>query len=245
MKKFLCIILMILLTFALFGCKKSGGNASDNSDTTQSLVEQLGEEQKEVVKKSDVTENGAIELSPGVFLLEVSAYSGIFFEDGSDKDCKNVMSAKIVNYTSEFYQVYNFTVFAGSEAYTFEASTLYPNAQMTVLEKSGKKVSGSLSKVSAKNDMVVQFASRPSVLLDKLKITYADGVINVENISKKKLSNVCVYFKNVDAEDTYLGGITYRASFGEIESGKIVQSPVSKVSSGSTKIVFATCQEVD
>ena len=63
----------------------------------------------------------------------------------------------------------------------------------------------------------------------------------MENISNKDLGTVYVYYKNTK-DNSYLGGITYRAKFENVEKGKKLTTKTSHFTK-SSKIVMVDTEK--
>jgi hypothetical protein len=64
----------------------------------------------------------------------------------------------------------------------------------------------------------------PNAILstDALAVSRQGKALTLTNTSGRKLSNVVVYYKNTMKDGTYLGGITYYISFGDLDPGASV-----------------------
>ena len=177
-------------------------------------------------------------LPAGVTIEELFSYSGAYVEDGSNVPCENICAVRLYNASSTHYQYLRFSLQTSGGAYTFAASTLFAGARMTVLceEKTPLEGNGILATELLTS---VPFVEPPSVHTDTLEITYADGFINVRNLTESPLSRVYVYYKDTDGNG-YLGGITYRVSFGEIPAGETVQTAAANMRRATCRVVFAT-----
>ena len=85
----------------------------------------------------------------------------------------------------------------------------------------------------------VPFETAPSVHLDALSISYADGYINVKNLTDNKISDVFVYYK-LEEDGRFLGGITYRTRFDEIQPGETAQMNAQTIRKDGSVVVFST-----
>ena len=95
---------------------------------------------------------------------------------------------------------------------------------------------------SASIGALAAFTETPSVHLETLSISYTDGFINVENLTDTPLSNVYIYYKNLD-DTGYFGGITYRAAVEELPAGEMQQIPAVHITKDASRVVFTTYEE--
>lgn len=182
--------------------------------------------------------NATLLITDGVYISDIFAYSGPYVEDGSNTSCTNVCAVMLRNDSGQHYQYVKFELETAGGTYTFSATTLFAGAQMTVLCENGAAFT-SAEVLDLRAITVAPFTETPTVHTDTLQISYTDGFINVKNISGGTLSNVYVYYKNTD-ENGYLGGITYRVSFGSLNAGELKQSAASNMHRATGKVVFAT-----
>ena len=234
---FLGWLLAVSVCFA--GCGGSGGQTTSTdgvfADETAGNGAQTG-----LVTDPDgaVPVSDAYQQTEDLYILDVFPYSGGYVEDGSDDPCEDVCAVLLENRSETHYRYLHFTLTTSEDTYTFTATTLFAGARMTVLcEEKTAYSGGDLLAVDFLS--VVPFDEPPTVHTDTLRITYTDGFINVKNLTDAALADVYVYYKDTD-EAGYLGGITYRAAFGEIAPGETVQKSARNMLQETCRVVFAT-----
>ena len=232
-RRLICLLaITISLTAALAACSKPVNRpeeATGGADT-ETVASATRQDAPSAAEKAG--------LPDGVTIETVFPYSGAYVEDGSNAACENVCAILLYNDSPVHYQYLRFSLETAGGVYTFAASTLFAGARMTVLcEEKAPFAEGEV--LSAALLTSVPFQEPPSVHTDTLEITYADGFINVKNRTDAALSNVYVYFKDTDGNG-YLGGSTYRASFGEIPAGGTVQTGAANMRRATCRVVFAT-----
>ena len=232
-KNLICLLcLMLSLLAALSACSKGDGGTADETDETNTgTTAPAGSG-----TLRPASEDGA-GLPDGVTIEEIFSYSGAYVEDGGNAACESICAVRLYNASQVHYQYLRFSLETSGGIYTFAASTLFAGARMTVLCEEKAPFAGN-EVLSAELLSSVPFRETPSVHTDTLEISYSDGFINVKNLTDAALSNVYVYFKDTD-DYGYLGGITYRVSFGEIPPGEIVQSGASNMRRATCRVVFA------
>ena len=101
------------------------------------------------------------------------------------------------------------------ETAQFMVSGLPPLERAWVLEK---------NRMQAKADSQFEFLDcqstfRDDALLttDELDVSYTDDSLTIKNISNDTLKNPCVYYKNINSDGNYLGGITYMVGFDTLK----------------------------
>lgn len=228
---FRVFVIVLIGVFLLAGCENK---TNSNEGATDGSVTNDISAQNDTQAENDP-------LLQDVSVAEVFSYSGPYVEDGANEECKNICAVRIENKSSVHYQYLHFTVKIGGTVYTFKATTLFAGAKMTVLcEDRSEYRDGDIESVEFL--AAAPFAEKPTVHLDTLEITYTDGFINVKNKTDKTLKNVYVYYKNTD-DYGFIGGITYRVSFGNIGPGGLVQMGTANIRSETGKIVFSTYEE--
>ena len=67
-------------------------------------------------------------------------------------------------------------------------------------------------------------------------------MLNIKNISGSDIgSDIFVYYKNIDENSDWYGGITYRTvAGGGLKVGELRQLPASHFKKESSKVVFVT-----
>lgn len=181
---------------------------------------------------------GDLELTQGVYISEVFAYTGAYIEDGSNDPCEGVCAVRLFNSSDIHYQYLSFSLQTADGSYTFNASTVFAGATVTVLCED--RSAFTTDRIIASRILSsVPFAELPSVHLESLKISYTDGFITVKNLTDQTLNDLYVYFKNSD-DSGFIGGITYRAAFGELPAGGILQKNANNIRKDGSTVVFVT-----
>ena len=185
--------------------------------------------------------DGAYSLGEDLYITALYAYSGPYVEDGSDEACEAVAAVCVENRSAQHIQYLRFTVETAGGTYSFAVSTLFSGAVVTALDENKTAFSeGEIRAVSV--GALAAFTETPSVHLETLSISYTDGFINVKNLTDAPLSNVYVYYKNVD-DTGYFGGITYRAFISELDAGALQQTPAAHITKDASRVVFVTYGE--
>ena len=236
-KPFFLFCLILALTLPLTACARNGGAAqTDGTDEPHDAETEVSVSTEPQSLRTG--SEGEMELADGLMIEEVFSYSGAYVEDGGNAVCENICAVRLYNGSPTHYRYLRFALDIDGGRYTFAASTLFSGARMTVLCEEKLPAEGT-EILSSEILSSVPFEEPPTVHTDTLEITYADGFINVKNLTDAALSNVYVYFKDTD-DYGYLGGITYRTSFGEIPPGETVQSGASNMRRATCRVVFAT-----
>ena len=231
-------VVLLALTVGFAGCAGgdhdavTGGVPADET-AADGVQAGTGTETDAAVPASDASVQ-----AEGLHITEVFSYTGAYVEDGSNDPCENICAVRLENRSETHYRYLRFVLTTSEDSYYFTATTLFAGAGMTVLCE-GKKAFAGGDILSVEYLAVTPFDEPPTVHTDTLRITYTDGFINVKNLTDETLSDVYVYYKDTD-EAGYLGGITYRVSFGEIAPGETAQSGAANMRRETGRVVFAT-----
>ena len=118
---------------------------------------------------------------------------------------------------------------------TFDLTNLPAGKTVTVIESTGS-ISYNSGDSYKYEEATYASVDKFPMNENKVKVSTNGSDIIVENISNKDLGTVYVYYKNTK-DNSYLGGITYRAKFENVEKGKLYTASTSHFS-GSSKIVM-------
>ena len=156
-------------------------------------------------------------------IISIGKYSGKFIEDGSDTNKDNVLAIIVKNTSEEVidYGEINMRIRGKNNIIKFELTNLKPGACTLVMESSGNIEFNSDDKyiyLNSKSNMVSELSKMDS----QINITTEDKKITVKNLSEESLDTLYVYYKTISPGNCYLGGITYRAKFENLEVGKSV-----------------------
>ncbi|MCC3869595.1 hypothetical protein [Terrisporobacter mayombei] len=171
-------------------------------------------------------------------IISIGQYSGKFVEDGSDINKDNVLSIIVKNTSKEVidYGEINMKIIGKTDTMKFKITNLKPGVCALVMESSGKIEFNSEDKyiyMSSKHNMISDLSTMES----QVAVTREDKKITVENLSDKNLNTVYVYYKTISPGGCYLGGITYRAKFENVEGGKNISSNTIHFSNKNCEIL--------
>lgn len=182
----------------------SNGNNSDSDSTSDSSADKITSNFK--TPDSSIT------------IQRIKGYSGIFIEDGSDKEVKNVAAIQVKNTSKQVVEYAQIELYNGDKKLVFEVSTLPANSSAIVMEKN--KTTFSSSKGVTYGKSTVAYTDKLEKSSDiKYKILDNNG-IEVTNKSKKDIGCVRVFYKYKSEDGYYVGGITYTAKIDNLKAGK-------------------------
>lgn len=156
--------------------------------------------------------------SADLYCLEITRYSGPFVEDGKDDQVESVAAILVENTSAQFLDRATVTYSVGDETATFVVTGLPPDSTAWVLESNRMTLDAQIEFEFL--DCVSAFRSDAIKTTDLLEVSAEDNVITVTNVSSETLNNVCLYYKNVNSDGNYLGGITYMIAFDTLKAGE-------------------------
>ncbi len=220
-KKVLPIFLVLILIFV--------GGCTNNSDDIENDNETVIFHDKEF--PAVISEN--------VKITKAFLYNGEFPEDGSFDVKKDVFALKVLNSSDKDIQLVRIYVVTDQKECLFEITTLPSQKMVTVLEKNAQTIYENEKILEIREENKVMFANKLSLNADKFSITPLDKVINIKNISTSDISSdVYVYFKRIDADGDYFGGITFRSNAGELKAGEFKQIPATHLIKENSEVLF-------
>ena len=221
LQRILSILLVITLVF-LCGCANE-----HPKDTNEVIENNFGE------KKFPVT------VSEDIEIVEAFLYSGEFPEDGSFKNKNDVFALKVVNNSSKDLQLVRIYVITDQKECLFEITTLPSKKAVTIFEKNAQSLSKDEKVLEIREENKVFFERELSLHSEKIQITPLDKVLNIKNVSTQDItSDVYVYFKRMDANGDYFGGITFRSNVGSLKAGEFKQIPAPHFNKDDSKVLF-------
>lgn len=149
----------------------------------------------------------------------VKSYSGVFIEDGSDKDVSGIAAIILDNKGSEEIEYAKITLKCEGKEYIFEARTLAAGATMVVQESSGAKyVDGEYKEANA------QIATMEKLEMSEKSVKVSEtetGALQITNISDADIPCVRVFYKfYMEDVQVAVGGITYTSKITELKAGE-------------------------
>lgn len=190
-------------------------------------------------EKEDKTKNYEWNLGNGIYIESSEAYTGEFWEDGTDRDVENVWKLTVLNSSDKDIQLLKIHADAGDTQGEFEISTLTAGGRVEVLESSARSFPQEVQTVQYAEENLAFFETELSICQDMISLYAQDEWIKVENITDQDIDkDIFVYYKN-EKDGVFQGGITYRARFpGGAAAGQSVEQQVSHYRSDISKIMY-------
>ena len=183
-----------------------GNNSSDNNSS-----------EKNNTSNGDKVSSNYNTPDASLTIQRINGYSGMFIEDGSDKEVKNVAAIQVKNTSKQVVEYAQIELYNGDKKLVFEVSTLPANSSAVVMEKS--KTTFDSSKNVTYGKSTVAYTDKLEKSSDiKYKVLDNNG-IEITNKSKKDIGCVRVFYKYKSEEGYYVGGITYVAKVNNLKAG--------------------------
>ena len=186
------------------GTNSNGGSSKDGSITN---FNNTGKKVSSNFKVDDAD----------ITIQRINGYSGIFIEDGSDKEVKNVAAIEVKNTSNKPLEFAQIQLYNGNKKLVFDVSTLPANSSAVVMEKNKASFNSSkgVTYGGTTAGYVNSLEKASSIKCKKVK----NNGIEVTNTSSKNIPCVRVFYKYKSSEGYYVGGITYTAKVEDLKAG--------------------------
>ena len=176
---------------------------------------------------------------PGTELVigKVSAYDGLFLEDGQDIPVENVCAIVVTNISARDLEYAEITLNRDGTVLEFRVSGLTAGSSAMVLEYGcAPYEEGTYLDCSGSAAMVDGF-ELSSGLVDVKE--NADGSLTVTNCGAAHIPCVRIFYKfYMNDVDVFVGGITYTAKLEDLDAGESMQIQPSHYLAGMSRIVL-------
>lgn len=192
------------------GSNSNGGTNSNGGSSKDGSITNFNNTGKKVSSNFKVDD-------AAITIQRVNGYSGIFIEDGSDKEVKNVVAIEVKNTSNKPLEFAQIQLYNGSKKLVFDVSTLPANSSAVVMEKNKTSFNSSkgVTYGGTTAGYVNSLEKASSVKCKKVK----NNGIEVTNTSSKNIPCVRVFYKYKSSEGYYVGGITYTAKVEDLKAG--------------------------
>ncbi len=204
--------------------------------------EQLSDTPSMIQTSVDNTRKLPVSLEYGLLIEDVSSYTGVYMEDGSDDPVSDVLMIAVKNTGTADIQYAEIEMPVGTQTAFFTLSTLPIGQTVVVLESNRMCYDAEAAYSTARALNVALFSQPLNLFEDRLALQSLDGALNVTNISDEDIvDDVVIYYKNTDA-DILCGGITYRVFItGGIQSGETKQVMAGHYTTTGSRVMFISC----
>lgn len=192
------------------GSSSNGGTNSNGGSSKDGSITNFNNTGKKVSSNFKVDD-------AAITIQRINGYSGIFIEDGSDKEVKNVAAIEVKNTSNKPLEFAQIQLYNGSKKLVFDVSTLPANSSAVVMEKNKASFNSSkgVTYGGTTAGYVNSLEKASSIKCKKVK----NNGIEVTNTSSKNIPCVRVFYKYKSSEGYYVGGITYTAKAEDLKAG--------------------------
>ena len=192
------------------GSNSNGGTNSNGGSSKDGSITNFNNTGKKVSSNFKVDD-------AAITIQRINGYSGIFIEDGSDKEVKNVAAIEVKNTSNKPLEFAQIQLYNGSKKLVFDVSTLPANSSAVVMEKNKASFNSSkgVTYGGTTAGYVNSLEKASSIKCKKVK----NNGIEVTNTSSKNIPCVRVFYKYKSSEGYYVGGITYTAKVKDLKAG--------------------------
>ena len=192
------------------GSNSNGGTNSNGGSSKDGSITNFNNTGKKVSSNFKVDD-------AAITIQRINGYSGIFIEDGSDKEVKNVAAIEVKNTSNKPLEFAQIQLYNGSKKLVFDVSTLPANSSAVVMEKNKASFNSSkgVTYGGTTAGYVNSLEKASSIKCKKVK----NNGIEVTNTSSKNIPCVRVFYKYKSDDGYYVGGITYTAKVEDLKAG--------------------------
>ena len=170
-------------------------------------------------------------------IQKVRPYDGVFIEDGSDRQVSGISAIVVENAGNEYIEYAKISMECNEKPLVYELRTLGPKEVIIVQECTAASYEkGEYSHCTA------EIATMDSMEMSTSYVTIEEtdeGSIRIENISKKDIPCVRIFYKFHKSETgVLLGGITYSAKIVELKKGEARKIVPSHYEKGASRIMM-------
>lgn len=241
------VVLLLIIAMAVYSFQRQeNSNPADDSNPSDNTSQTDPSSRPDNPEPDDYAKEVALRQPDKKTYLScdsVAVYSGAFLENGSDEPVENVASMLITNHSGRFLEYAKLTYEIDGRTAFFVVTGLHDGQSAWVLESTGMSVNAESRYVYV--DAVTSYLEHVVRSAEELEITYVRNMLKVTNIADRTLENVTVYYKVVDEDSHYFGGITYVVNFGSLAPGDSVEKIAGHYQENRTVIVRVGWQETN
>lgn len=154
-----------------------------------------------------------------IAIRRLNAYSGPFFEDGSDEEVSNVLALQFRNDGQQAVQYAEYVFDINGEEVAFKLSNL-PAGQRCVVLAANRHAFNANDVLKLKSRLVAQVEYLPTADDQLLLVNNGDDTVTIMNLTDHEIPLARAFYKTYYADqDTFIGGITYTIEIQSIPAG--------------------------
>lgn len=185
--------------------------------------------------KNELNQNIQLD-DKGLSVVAVGTYSGEYMEDGTDEKVENVAALILQNNSEQMLQITEIEVSINEEDTALFRITNLP-AEGMVLALDMNRLTCDPDSTAEKTSEAVRFFDKVPMNEELFETEGTEGRLTLKNLSEDTYEKVYVYYKTEIDKGLYLGGITYRIPFEEIEGRTQIETDAGHYSPDKSEIV--------
>ncbi len=236
------------------GDEGNQGEMTNHSISSQRItwdnigIDSPGNENPEVSPTPGITEDISFPYSipdRNLVVRKISAYDGIFLEDGSDTEVEGIAAIILENTGDEAVEYAEVELSGTAGQFVFICTDIPAGGVAVVQEKEA---------AAMREDISWRRCEAAVARLDELEMSEGEVIVTegennsliVENISNKDIPVVRIYYKFYSEEnDAYVGGITYTVKISDLTEGSKVTVSPSHYATGFSKVLMVRIYDTD
>ena len=172
-----------------------------------------------------------------ISIEKMGPYNGIFVEDGSNANVKNVAMLMVKNNSDFPVEYIQIRVLCGQEELLFDISALPAGERLVVQEKTGKTISE--DQATSATALVVRRADMEMSEGKVQVIDKGDNTLTVKNLSNKTIPTIRVFYKYyMEDGNLFVGGIAFTVRVSMLGAGASVEIQPSHYASRTSRVVM-------
>lgn len=214
----------------------SVSEATEATQETAEATQETAETTQEFTEPATEASEMLREVAGGrLTVADIGSYSGRNPENGSDEAVEGVAALLVLNRSEQTCQYCTLEYEIDGQTALFRISELPPGKAVWVLEATAMPMAADASCVYISDTSV--FRDAQDVSLSDITAVGGNGSLTVTNHGTVDYTNLAVYYKLTYGENTYLGGIAYRITVGELKSGESRTLTAGHFYEGAAEIV--------
>ena len=173
----------------------------------------------------------------GLTIEKIAPYSGMFVEDGSNVQVKNVAMLLVYNDGDSAVEYAQISVVYGQQTLLFDISALPAGEKLVVQEKTGKPLpEGNADSASA---LVVQRADM-QMSQNMIQVTdNGDNTLTIQNLTDEMIPTARIFYKYyMNDEEIFVGGIAFTVRISRLGAGASVTIQPAHYTSQTSRVVM-------
>lgn len=168
-------------------------------------------------------------------ILNLAAYDGAFYEDGTGREVVNVAALMVCNRGDDLIPYAHITVDTETHSYIFDATMIPPGASVLIPEKNGQRLGATeIVNYFGWNTVCIRENPRAIAVSETL-----DGDLVVENLAEMDQGNVALFYRiYMEDGDYYMGGMAFETQIAHIPSGDSVRIMPEHYVMGYSQVVY-------